>query len=139
VRDYLASVLLGAVILAGCATTSETSGESQLVSTAESWLHLLDEERYEEAWHQSASYFQAAIAYQDFLRFAQGVRHPLGRVTARDVWIKTFQLNVRRRPDGQYFRASFQTSFQHKSSGAFEHVLLENEAGRWKVTSYTLR
>lgn len=138
-RYLLAMGLLFAqLIQSGCATAPVADVRMQLVETAEAWLRILDEERYDEAWAQTALDFKVAVPYDNFLRVARGTRGPLGSSLKRELWDTRFRTFAEGLPDGEYFEASFETAFRKKSAKSIEHVLLKNDAGAWKVTMYKL-
>jgi Protein of unknown function (DUF4019) len=120
----------------GCATTQSPD---QLVATAENWVKLLDYEKYQDALEQLAPSYQAALGTNDFLKYAQGTRRPLGKAASRTLSSKGFRSQVHGRRDSQYFQVSFETAFEHKATRVFEHVILEKRWDGWKVASYVMR
>jgi hypothetical protein len=136
-RHFAVLALAATFCLFGCATTQ--SPEGQLVAAAQNWVSLLDYEKYQDALEQLAPSYQSALGNDDFLKYAQGTRRPLGKAASRTVWFKGFRSQLRGRPDGQYFQVSFETSFEHKESRVFEHLILEKRWDGWKVASYVIR
>lgn len=139
---FLRRLLLILVVLpyAGCAIAPRAdSGEAQLVNAARNWLDLLDRQKYQDAWDRAAAHFRTANSQEAFLRYAVGVRRPLGPSTHREIWRQGFRAQVRGRPDGQYFIVSFRTTFAKAGTAVFEHVMLENERKSWTVSGYLFR
>jgi hypothetical protein len=118
---------------------TSNSGEDQLVTAARNWLELQDDQKYQDAWDRAAAHFRVTNSQEAFLRFAIGVRRPLGKPTNREIWRQGFRAQLRGRPDGQYFVVSFRTTFTEAGQSVFEHVTLENESQGWTVSSYIFR
>lgn len=129
-----------ALLCAGCAGAPEQSTENrQLINAARDWLILLDDQRYQDAWRHSAGYFKRANTEDELLRFGVEVRRPLGHRASREVWQQAFHEELRGRDSGRFFLVSFRTNFEDSAAAAFEHLILENEAGAWSVAGYSFR
>jgi hypothetical protein len=132
-------LLIWAALVSGCAAGPDRSPEAQLIAIAESWLQLVDSRQFEEAWNNASPHVQRTTPLADFTLRSQEFRSPLGTVAKRETLSRTFSVQARGRPDGQYFHVIFQTSFQNRRARLFEHVTLESTPTGWKVADYFLR
>ena len=111
----------------------------EITAVAERWLGLLDQERYEQAWQETSNYYRAVVTREDFLRITEGTRQPLGKTVSRAFWKEYYSKTWKGMPDGNYCYTTFNTIFENRPGGGFEHVLLQMHNREWKVTGHNLR
>ncbi len=75
--------LLGILLftIGGCAQESNSEAEISAIASAQSWLEIVDAEKYAESWEQAAELFKSAISEVKWVESIQVVRNPLGKVT----------------------------------------------------------
>lgn len=123
--------------IAGTLLTAATPAEEEASATGEKWLTLLDNEKYEESWKQSASMFRDQVSQDEWVGSLKRWRQPMGpmmsRTTARVDFVKT----LRGAPDGDYAIIHYTTAFQNKS-GVTERLTLVKENGSWQMAAYAI-
>ena len=77
--------LLGILLftIVGCAQESNSEAEELAIASAQSWLEIVDAEKYIESWEESAELFKSAISKVKWVESIQVVRNPLGKVILR--------------------------------------------------------
>lgn len=99
--------------------------------TAQAWLALVDQGRWEESWQTSGQQFRRANTSKVWADVSKAVRPPLGAVRSRTA---ISHERVPAPPHG-YLIVRFRTSFVNKPA-AIETVSLEREGQDWKVVGY---
>ncbi|MEP7015772.1 MAG: DUF4019 domain-containing protein [Verrucomicrobiota bacterium] len=130
------------ILLAGCATHSATRIEKRADEDAAraaglSWLKLLDDGDYEEAFEWEAQDFRMTHTQKQFGRYMQARRAPFGRTLSRSV---VGAVNIRKFagvPEGDYMSIIFKTAFETKSPTA-ERVILVKQTVGWRVIEYRI-
>lgn len=94
---------------------AETLPAAWLRSEAASFINLLDEGRYPEAWQMMSPIYQVLdqeTGWQDRQRM---VRDSYGALIKREFHRMDFRDHYRLSPDGQYIVVQFKASFQYKA------------------------
>jgi hypothetical protein len=113
--------------------------ETVAIKNAESWLALVDREKYGESWDAAAKLFQDNVA-RDTWRDALGAaRGPLGKPVARRVKSAEIRTSLPGAPDGKYVIIQFDTSFEHKKSAVETITPMQEADGSWKVSGYFIK
>jgi hypothetical protein len=125
---YLACAVLS-LSLASIAAAAE-GPERVATETAVSWLSLIDQAQYSEAWEALATNLQAEASSESFARQMVSGRARLGKLISRTL--------TSAKLDGE--RVVVQFAVEHaKIRQATETVTLSHAPdGRWKVTQHTL-
>lgn len=134
----LASVWALAVILGGTAWASDKP-EDAAQAAADSWLKLVDEEKYEASWDQAARLFKGAVTKDQWKQAAAGVRGPLGKLVSRKVKSREYMEKVPGGPDGKYVVIQYEASFEKKSSAIETVTPMVDPDGAWRVAGYFIR
>ncbi|HZU51053.1 MAG TPA: DUF4019 domain-containing protein [Sphingomicrobium sp.] len=108
------------------------------VSSANSWVGLVDSKRWNESWAAAGSLFKARMPEASWASTIQPVREPLGAVSSRSLKSITRSTSLPGAPDGEYEVLQFETSFANKAA-ATETVVLSHEQSGWKVDGYFIR
>lgn len=130
------------ILLAGCATHSATKAErradkNEAIAAALSWLKLLDDGDYEEAFEWEAKDFRIVHTQKQFVRYMQARRAPFGRALSRTA---VGAVNIHKFvgvPEGNYESIIFKTGFEKKSPTAERVILVKQEVG-WRVIDYRI-
>ncbi len=120
-------------------TNSYPEAERAAVEAAQSWLLLVDSQKYEESWDETASYFQGVISREQWQQTMQSVRKPLGNKLSRIVKSKMYQTSLPGAPDGKYVVIQFQTSFEQKKSAIETVTPMMDRDGKWRVSGYYIK
>jgi hypothetical protein len=113
--------------------------EAVAIKNAESWLALVDRQKYGESWDAAAKLFQDNVA-RDTWRDALGAaRGPLGKPVARKVKSAETRTSLPGAPDGKYVIIQFDTSFEHKKSAVETITPMQEADGSWKVSGYFIK
>ena len=115
---------------------SYPEAEKAATESAQNWLNLVDEEKYEESWDETAAYFQGVISKEQWNSSMESVRKPLGEKLSRNLKSKQYRTNVPGAPDGEYVVIQFQTSFSNKKSAIETVTPMKDADGKWRVAGY---
>jgi len=107
--------------------------------SAEQWVRLVDEEKYNESWEQASDLFRAAVKQDEWAQSAQAARKPLGKVLSRKVKSEKYTTSLPGAPDGEYVVIQFQSSFQHKKSAIETVTPMMDKDGSWRVSGYYIK
>lgn len=109
------------------------------LSSAETWITLVDEGSYVESWNQAAGTFKNAVKEEQWLKSLQAVRAPLGQVISRELKTKSYHTSLPGAPDGEYVVIQYETSFQNKKSAVETVTPMMDRDGTWRVSGYFLK
>ena len=133
------------LLIAGCLLiVLEFAPNAKAISTddqaardaAVQWLNLLDAHQYNQAWDAQPPRIRAGIR-ENFIRFMQSRRAPLGRARSRSFLKVTRTNKLIGAPDGNYEKIGFKTSFERKADSV-EGVIVTKETGHWQVSGYKI-
>src|ERR1700730_5496249 len=135
-------VCLLTISTVGCATqfaprAEKRTDENAARSVALTWLQLLDQGNYEEAFEWEAQDFQMYRTRRQFGRYMQARRAPFGRPLSRTSIGAAHLVKFVGVPEGNYESVIFKTSFEHKSPTAERVILLKQPIG-WRVIDYRI-
>lgn len=89
-----------------------------------SYLELLDQGRFEEAWQIMSAHFQAINDQTQWQKQQQAVRAAYGLVISRQVYSIGERQSYRLSADGQYITVQFKSSYPNKAN-AVEAVVFD--------------
>jgi len=146
--------LLGAVFMLGtllgwCHTVrADQNAEHEAVKSAEAWLILIDEGRYEEVWEAAAEYVKNSVRKKRWLTSLTDARKPLGKVISRKLRSVRQKTGLPGAPcfdcfnENIYFVIQYDTVFENNIS-ATETVtpitLMTGGDGKWRFFDYDIR
>jgi hypothetical protein len=122
------AIIFGNLIMIGA------QAEEDAAKAGQKWLSLLDDQKYEESWHQASSMFRSEVTQEQWFAALKRFREPLGPVVSRMPSRVQFSRFLRGAPEGDYAIIHFTTSFGSKS--ATERLTLVKEDGRWQMAAY---
>jgi ribosomal protein S17E len=131
---WLALVLSVCVVLA-----AEADKVKLALSSAETWLSLIDEGKYADSWNEAAGYFKGAVKQKQWQEMLKAVRKPLGKVISREVKSKSYHTSLPGAPDGEYVVIQFETSFENKKSAIETVTPMKDKDGKWRVSGYFIK
>ena len=113
---------------------SAEATSSAVAASAQAWLALVDQGRWEESWAATASSFKSLNTSKLWASTSEQVRVPLGAVRSR---VLLSEDSVPAPPNGVEV-LKFRTSFANKPS-AVETLSLAREDGSWRVVGYYIK
>ncbi len=107
--------------------------------TADRWVEGVDQGRFGEAWDQGAVMMQRTMNKQEFERFLEGTRKPLGKVVSRTLSDMRVGYNPAGMPEGVYMVVIYKTIFSGNANGAELVTLYLAQDGKWHVLTYNAK
>jgi Protein of unknown function (DUF4019) len=133
-----ASACALAVFLGVPASASDKPEDTAQVS-ADSWLKLVDDGKYETSWDQAAKLFKGAVTKDQWKQAAAGVRGPLGKLVSRKVKSRAYTETVPGGPDGKYVIIQYEAAFEKKAAATETVTPMLDPDGTWRVSGYFIR
>lgn len=106
---------------------------------AVSYLELLDQGRYTEAWHEMTPHFQAIDQQDQWQNRQQAIRSAYGALEFRELFLIEYRDHYILSPDGQYVIVQFKTSFQYKASTTETVILDCSTSPECTIRDYIIR
>jgi hypothetical protein len=129
-----------ALVLSVCVVLAAEADKVKLaLSSAETWLSLVDEGKYADSWNEAAGYFKGAVKQEQWEKMLKAVRKPLGKVISREVKSKSYHTSLPGAPDGEYVVIQFDTSFEIKKSAIETVTPMKDKDGKWRVSGYFIK
>ena len=129
-----------ALVLSVCVVLAAEADKVKLaLSSAETWLSLVDEGKYADSWNEAAGYFKGAVKQKQWQEMLKAVRKPLGKVISREVKSKSYHTSLPGAPDGEYVVIQFDTSFESKKSAIETVTPMKDKDGKWRVSGYFIK
>jgi hypothetical protein len=125
-------VLMAGVTLAVCFAQNDARQHG------ESWLGLIDNQKYAESWPEASTYFRNRVPRAKWVEMLKISRSPLGALKSRKATKVTTATSLPGAPDGEYTVILFQSSFENKAS-AVETLTLIKDKGQWRPAGYFIR
>jgi len=127
-------VYLLLALLVGAAPVQDAEDAAQ--KSAEAWLDLVDEGRYDESWEEAASLVKTSVTKDDWGRSIASARRPLGKLVSRTVKSRTYAETLPGAPDGRYVVIQYDTTFENKKSAMETITPMMDSDGGWRVSGY---
>jgi len=118
---------------------ANTNKEEEAIKSADSWLSLVDAEKYTDSWDNTSQYFKSAITENQWQKSLNSVRKPLGIVISRKLIIKQYTTSLPGAPDGEYVVLQYETSFKNKASSIETVTPSLEKDGVWRVSGYFIK
>ena len=127
---------------AGCQST-QNHGPAPMVQhdladarrLALTWLALVDEEKYSEAYEQYNESAKKRTKSKSSMAFYRAIRQPHGRPLDRRIVREAHMTQLPLLPPSEYGVFDFATDFASET-GVYEQVLTEYKDGKWEITGY---
>ena len=135
------SILLGILLITigGCAQESNSEAEISAIASAQSWLEIVDAEKYAESWEEAAELFKSAISKVKWVESIQVVRNPLGKVVSRKLDSQKYMTSLPGAPDGEYVVIQYNTEFENKKVAIETITPMLDDDGKWRVSGYYIK
>jgi len=113
--------------------------EKAALECAQTWLALVDTEKYAESWDQTAELLRAAVTKEQWDKALQGIKKPLGKMRSRKLRSKKYTTTAPGAPDGQYVIIQYQTRFERKTVAIETVTPMLDKDGKWRVSGYYIK
>lgn len=109
------------------------------IEAADSWLKLVDGNKYGESWEQTASLFKNAVSKQKWEQSLKGILPPFGQMISREVESATYKTSLPGAPDGDYVVIIYKTKYEKKEKSIETVTPMKDEDGIWRVSGYFIK
>lgn len=127
-----------AVLVAGAALAAGKA-EDAAQASAEPWLKLVDQAKYEASWDRAAELFKKSVTKEQWKQAATAAREPLGTLTSRKVKSREYTEKIPGAPDGKYVIILYDSVFAKKAQAIETVVGMVDPDGAWRVSGYFIR
>ena len=138
-RNWLFVSILVVGLGARAMLAADAAAEKAAQEAAQSWLSLVDSEKYKESWNQAASFFKQAVTPAQWEGAVKGARGPLGKVKSRQLQSAEYRRSLPGAPDGEYVVIQYATSFENKKSAVETITPMKDKDGVWRVSGYYIK
>ncbi|MDH3655355.1 MAG: DUF4019 domain-containing protein [Myxococcales bacterium] len=143
--DYKNKVIIAIAVLgligAGCSKKERLGGggTDEGIAAGDSWLAVVDAERYDESWERACAFFKGVVPKDQWVTQVAGVRGPLGSVLSREVASAEYTTKLPGAPDGEYVVIQYRTKFENKGSATETVTPMRDPDGVYRVSGYYIR
>jgi len=120
-------------------TVAAGAPEESAKAAAESWLALVDQQKYSESWDQAAKLFKGAVTKEQWQTAAGSARGPFGRLISRKIKSSQYTEKLPGAPDGRYVVIQYDTVFEKKAQAVETITPMADPDGTWRVSGYFIR
>lgn len=113
--------------------------EDLAMASAQSWLTLIDSEKYAESWQEASTVFKANLTQEQWVGTVKSVRSQFGKVLSRKVKSAKYTRSLPGAPDGEYVVLQFDTSFANKKAAVETLTPALDKDGKWRVSGYFIK
>jgi hypothetical protein len=140
-RVVLAFVIIGLLAAAPARAWAVDRAEAakQATDSAEEWLKLVDDGKFNGSWVEASTYFRNVTTKQQWKQQVSVWRTALGSVVSRKLRTVQYLTTLPGAPDGEYVMIQYDTSFTHKKSAVEVVVPMMDADGKWRVSEYSIR
>jgi len=128
-----------ALIAAIAPARPAAAADGPLEIAALTWLGLLDEGRFEDAWREGAPLLRDGVTQERWVAATRRLRDELGRIASRAVIDKAYHRQIEGGPDGTYFTLRIRTALV----GAGERIeivtLTAGADGQYRTVAYGIK
>lgn len=86
-----------------------------LLEQADSFVTMLDQQQYDDAWLATSQHFQGLTNQQEWFARQHLVRSAYGPLASREFYRLDYRRSYHESPDGQYVIVQFKSSFSNKA------------------------
>ena len=130
---------IGMISVVGCSPSGNSEAKEAAEKTAKAWLALVDSEKYEESWYETAGFFKGAVPKVQWLQSMKSVRRPMGKNTSRKLQSKLYLTSLPGAPDGEYVVIKYDSSFENKRHALETVTPMRDKDGKWRVSGYFMK
>jgi hypothetical protein len=137
-RAGIVALMLGFTPLA-VATEDHQAAIKEATSSAETWLALVDDGKYDSGWDAASPVLQNAVTKESFAQKVAAARQSLGKVLSRTLTLARYMTNLPGAPDGEYVVLKFDSSFENEKSATETIAPALDKNGKWRVSGYYIK
>ena len=130
---------IGIIGIIGCSSSGNSEAEETALKSAKAWLALVDSEKYEESWDETAGFFKNAVPEEQWQQSMQSLRKPLGKNISRKLQSKLYLTSLPGAPDGKYVVIKFDSSFENKRHALETVTPMLDKDGKWRISGYFMK
>jgi len=129
------SLVMVAFFAVGLMSCGKPKEEQTAIQWAESWLVLVDKEKYPESWQGLADLFKEHVKKEEWADDLNRSRKPLGKLLKRELQheTKSSEPSV-----GEYLIFQFKASFENRSSVVEAVSVIKENNDNWKILGYSI-
>ncbi len=105
---------------------------------ADEWLKVIDEEKYEEGWKQTAPYLKEHVPLAAWEKRLNDIRKTIDPMVDRTLSTTEYRDQLPGLPPGQYIAFVWETYFGVRHQ-MLESMVLSLTNGEWKVVGYAVQ
>jgi len=113
--------------------------EREAIQAADSWISLVDGEKFTKSWENTSLYFKSAVTETQWVKSLNSIRKPLGIVLSRKLIAQQYTASLPGAPDGEYVVLQYETSFNNKASSIETITPSLEKDGVWRVSGYFIK
>ena len=110
--------------------------EETAIQAVESWLSLVDEQKYLESWEGLAGLLKDNTKKEEWVNDLNGFRKPLGKPHERKLQHETKSSEASL---GEYLIFQYETSFENKKSAVEAVSVIKDKDGKWRTLGYSIQ
>ena len=132
--------VLALVLTAAAPAALHAQHQAQVDSAkqaAQSWLALLDADKFEATWEQSATTLRSNIDATGWAQRLKSAHSTLDSLQSRSLVEARYTTTLPNMPEGDYVIAQYRATYG--TEPAAETVSLKKENGEWRVAGYVIR
>jgi hypothetical protein len=134
----IVALLLGFTSFA-VATEDHQAAIREATSSAEAWLALVDDGKYDSSWDAASPVLQSTVPKKNFAQKVAAARQSLGKVLARKLNMVRYMTTLPGAPVGEYVVLKYDTSFENEKSATETIAPALDKNGTWRVSGYYIR
>ena len=113
--------------------------ERVAIVSMNSWLKLVDDNKYGRSWDESAQLFKNSVIRTEWIQLLKNTRKPLGRLINREIISLTYTTSMLNAPEGEYVVVVYNTAFKEQSNVIETVTLVRINEEFWRVSGYFFR
>jgi len=133
----LAAIIIMQTLFISCKKNDPISDDEKMEAQkiAIGWLKMMDEERYSDAFDDSARFFKYIMTKEDWIKTVGTMRKSFGKVSERSLYSIEFTRELPGLPEGNYLVIKYKTYFGKKKLMEIVAPLREKD-GVWRISGY---
>ena len=129
------SLGLIAFFAAGLVSCGKPKEEGMAIQSIESWLALVDEQKYLESWEGLAGLFKENVKKAEWVNDLNRFRKPLGKPLVRKLQNVTSSSEA---GVGEYLIFQYETSFDNRKPVLEAVSVIKDKDGKWRTLGYSI-
>jgi len=132
-------LLMPALLLLKPQKTFAQQDTKPAVQAADTWLGLVDAEKYPEAYKGFSSFFKERMTEEKWTEQVKSARSIFGKVQTRKLKAATPATSLPGAPDGNYVVVQYDTTFEKKQAAVETVTMSLEKDNKWGVVGYYIK